>query len=606
MTAYASLREFVKALEGAGELLRIGDEVSPRFEIAAIADLAMKRPDGGKALLFENVAGSTVPVLVNAYGSRRRMALALGVADIDEIPRRIQNLLRTSPPQGLGDIVRFLPRLFELKGVPPRRYRGRPPCQEVILKGAEVDLGRFPVLTCWPGDGGPFVTLPCVFTRDPETRRQNAGMYRLQIFDRTTTGMHWHIHKDGSATHRTHVRTGRRMEVAVAIGTDPVITYCATAPLPPTVDEMLLAGFIRRKSVQMAPCATVDLRVPATSEIVLEGYVDPKEARIEGPFGDHTGVYSPAEPYPVLHVTAVTHRRDPIYFTTVVGIPPMEDVWLGWTTERIFAPLLSAQWPEVVDMHLPPEGVFHNLCLVSVNKHFPMQARRLFQGFWGAGQMSFTKVVAALDPDVDVANTTEAIRALLERTRIPEDLVFSEGVLDALDHASPQALWGSKLGIDATGTLPGEPGHELPLPETGSPPSEESLFEILSGRFSSLRVCRIPFPEARLSLALLVLAKGRAGEGAALAGAALEIGGVDVAVAVEGEAGDSLQLLAWRVLSSIDPRRDVRVVGRRLAVDGTVKGPEEGHPRPWPEEVSHPKEVREHAESVAARHGLLE
>ncbi|MDW7708883.1 MAG: menaquinone biosynthesis decarboxylase [Deferrisomatales bacterium] len=605
MAAFPSLREFVTALDRAGELRRVPDPLSPRLEIPALADLAMKAPGGGQALLFERPTGHGMPVLVNAFGSRRRLCIALGVEDVEEIPRRIEGLLSTAPPRGLGDALRLLPTLLELRGVPPRRHRGRAPCQEVVRTGDDVDLTRLPVLTCWPGDGGPFVTLPCVFTRDPETGRQNLGMYRLQVFDRRTTGMHWHVHKDGSRTHGLHRRSGQRMEVAVAIGTDPVVTYCATAPMPHGVDELLLAGFIRKKPVSLTRCVTVDLQVPATAEIVLEGYVDPGEERVEGPFGDHTGVYSPAEPYPVFHVTAVTHRRDPLYFATVVGIPPMEDEWLGYATERIFRPLLRTQWPEVREMHLPAEGVFHNLALLTLDKHYPMQARRLFQGLWGAGQMSFTKILAALDPDADVRDPRAACRALLDRARIPEGLVFCEGVLDALDHASPQALWGGKLGIDATGPLPGEPTQGSPEPPGGTVPGEEELLRELSGRFPGLKACRIPVPEARRGLALLVLEKSRVGEGAALAEAALETPGVDVSVAVEGTGGEDLRFLAWRALSSVDPCRDVRVLGRKIAVDATTKGPGEGHPRPWPPEVSHPPEARRAAEVAARRLGLL-
>lgn len=606
MTTYASLREFVDALDRAGELVRVSQPVSPRLEIAALADVVMKAPGGGKALLFENVVGSDMPVLINAFGSRRRMDMALGTDDVEEIPHRIEGLLKTAPPQGLADTLRLLPTLFQLRGVPPRRYRGRPPCQEVVLRGEAVDLTRLPVLTCWPEDGGPFVTLPCVITRDPQSGRQNMGMYRLQVFDRNTTGMHWHVHKDGSVAHSGYKRGRSRMEVAVAVGTDPVVTYCATAPLPRGIDEMMLAGFIRRRPVELARCVTVDLMVPATAEIVLEGYVDPDETRIEGPFGDHTGVYSPAEPYPVFHVTALTHRRDPIYATTVVGIPPMEDAWLGWATERIFVPLLRTHWPEVVEMHLPVEGGFHNLALLSLVKDFPMQARRLMQGLWGAGQMSLTKTIVVLDSDVDVRDARAAARAVLDRIRIPEDLAFVEGVVDALDHASPQVLWGGKLGIDATCAVPGEPGHERPE-DSGRrpPPAETQLLEALRVRFPTLGACHIPLPEAHLTLAILVLEKRRPGEGLDLARSATEIPGVDVGVAVEGTASDPLGLLVWRALSSVDPVRDIRVEGRKLAVDATRKGPKEGHTRPWPAEVAHPPEVRDTATHLARQLGLM-
>jgi 4-hydroxy-3-polyprenylbenzoate decarboxylase len=371
------------------------------------------------------------------------------------------------------------------------------------------------------------------------------------------------------------------------------------------VDEMMFAGFLRRRPVEMTKCLTVDLWVPASSEIVLEGYVLPGEERIEGPFGDHTGYYSPADPYPVFHVTAVTHRKAPLYFATVVGIPPMEDEWLGWATERLFLPLLRTQWPEVAEMHLPVEGVFHNLCLASIRKHYPMQARRLMSGFWGAGQMSFTKIVAVLDEADPVRDAAAAARILLDRVRIPEDLFFTEGVLDALDHASPHPLWGGKMGIDATTKIAGEPGHGVSHP-TGSPSvTEEGVYSDLSPGFPGLRRVVIPLRGTRLTLALLVFAKTAPGEGMRLARAAAALPGVDVAVTVEGNGGEPLRLLAWRALSSVDPGRDVSVVGRKLAVDATSKAAAEGHPRSWPAEVEHPPEVVEKVSRIAVELGLV-
>ena len=602
MRAHRSLREFIQALERAGELVRVREPLSPHLEIPAAADLVMKQPGGGKALLFERPAGFDMPVLVNAFGSRRRMALALGVDDVEQVAGRIRSWLRTAPPRGALEGLRMLPRLAELRGLAPRRYRGRPPCQEVVLRGDAVDLTRLPVLTCWPGDAGPFVTLPCVITRDPDTGRYNVGMYRLQVFDRATTGMHWHVHKDASRFFHRH--RDRPMEVAVAIGADPVVTYCATAPLPPGVDEFAFAGFLRRRPVELARCVSVDLEVPATAEIVLEGYVDPEERRVEGPFGDHTGYYSPAEPYPVFHVTAVTLRRAPVYAATVVGVPPMEDAWLGWATERIFAPLLAAQWPEVTDMHLPPHGVFHNLALLAVDKHFPMQAVRLFQGLWGAGQMSFTKILVAVDPDVDVTDVRAAARAVLDRVHLPEGLVFTEGVLDALDHSGLRPLWGGKLGVDATRRLPGEPGRGRELPGPRPAPDRGELLRRLRGRFPGLEACHLPLPGTRRILALLVFRKTRPGEGRELAAAALECG-VDVAVAVEGIRDDPLDRLAWRALASVDPVRDVELRDGRVAVDASRKGPEEGFHRPWPGEVAHPPEVRQRALEALRRAGAF-
>ena len=605
MPPFNSLREFVTALDAAGELVRIKREVSPDLEIAAIADQEMKSPGGGKALLFEKVAGSKMPVLVNAFGSKKRLVMALG-GHPDSHGKRIEELMKLSPPASPRELLHLLPTLGEIRAVFPKRKKSSyPPCQEVILTGEAVDLSKIPVLTCWPDDGGPFVTLPCVFTKDPETGRQNVGMYRLQIYDKKTTGMHWHIHKDGSISHAEHKRRGERMEVAVAIGTDPTITYAATAPLPHGIDEVMFAGFLRGKSVGLSKCVTVDLWVPSSAEIIIEGYVEPGESRIEGPFGDHTGYYSPADPYPVFHVTAVTHRRDPIYFSTVVGIPPMEDEWLGWATERIFLPLLRTNWPEVTEMHLPVEGVFHNLCLAAIRKIYPVQARRLMSGFWGAGQMSFTKIICVFDEDDRVTDPVAAAKTALNRIRIPEDLVFTEGVMDALDHSSPHPLWGGKLGIDATTKIEGEPHHGEPPPETITAPDQEEVYSKLKGSVAGLKKCLIPFMETRLTLALLILEKSAAGAGISAAKEAIRLEGVDIAVAVEGREDESLRILIWRALSSIDPKRDITIIGNKAAVDATKKlGVEEGHFREWPEEVSHPSGVAEQAKDIAREAGL--
>jgi len=596
-----SLRSLIAGLERCGELSRISDEVSPDLEIAAWADREMKSPGGGKALLFEKVSGSSMPVLVNAFGSEKRIAMALG-GKPEELSKKIGEFLNLTPPDGIKGLFRLLPALAKLKAALPRKLkRGTPPCREVVWRGDEVDLAKLPVLTSWPGDGGPFITFPCVFTKDPATGRQNVGMYRLQVYDRNTTGMHWHIHKDGSASHLANKKNAKRTEVAVAIGADPAVTYAATAPMPHGMDELMLAGFLRGRPVELARCLTVDLWVPASSEIVLEGYVEADELRTEGPFGDHTGYYSPAEPYPVFHVTAMTHRSDPLYFTTVVGIPPMEDLMLGRATERLFLPLLRTQWPEVRRMSLPPEGVFHNLCLVSMEKSYPRQAHRLMSGFWGTGQMSFTKIVAVLDSDVDVNDPVLAAKALLNRLRIPQGLVFAQGVLDALDHASPQGLWGGKLGLDATLPHSGEPGYGDNLDQKTGAADPERVYSLLKARFPGLKAALVPFNDTRLTLCLLLVEKSAPGEGMRLAEAALEIEGVDVAVAVEGNAQEGLGHLLWRALSSLDPLRDIRVAGKRLAVDATAKTAEEGHQRGWPKEVSHPPEVVEKVRQLAEK-----
>jgi 4-hydroxy-3-polyprenylbenzoate decarboxylase len=338
------------------------------------------------------------------------------------------------------------------------------PCQEVVKLGEEASLGFLPILKCWPQDGGRFITLPMVFTKDPETGRRNVGMYRMQVYDERTTGMHWHVHKVGAKHYAEYERRGRRMDVAVALGGDPAITYAATAPLPEDFDEMIFAGFLRKAPVEMVQCRTVDQQVPADAEIVLEGYVDPHERRVEGPFGDHTGYYSPPEEYPVFHITCITHRSDPIYPATIVGKPPMEDCFLGKATERIFLPLVRAQVPEIVDMNLPVEGIFHNLAFVSIRKRYPKQAQRVMHALWGLGQMMFTKVIVVFDENVDIQSTSEVLWRLGSNIDPKRDVTFVEGPVDALDHAAPQPLYGSKMGIDATRKIAGE-GHDRDWPE---------------------------------------------------------------------------------------------------------------------------------------------
>ncbi|MDI6726984.1 MAG: menaquinone biosynthesis decarboxylase, partial [Smithellaceae bacterium] len=418
---YRNLREFIATLEATGELIRITETCSPRLEISAITDLASKGEGGGKALLFEQVAGSDFPVLTNAFGSSNRIALALGTEDLPSLGRRLQGIIQHRPPQRIAEKIAFLIAAVGWSRFIPRKVK-KAPCQEVVFLGDEVDLGGLPVLHTWPRDAGPFVTLPVVFTRSLASGKRNTGMYRLQIFDANSTGIHWHIHKDGAHYFHEYRKARRRMEVAVAIGTDPAVTYAATAPMPRGVDEMLLAGFIRRAPVEMVKCLTVDLDVPAEAEFVLEGYVDPDELRLEGPFGDHTGYYSLADLYPVFHVTALTHRKDPVYSATVVGRPPMEDCYLALATERIFLPLLQTIQPEIKDYLLPWEGVFHNLTLVAIEKTYPRQAWKVMQALWGSGQMSFCKTILLVDEDTDLQDRAGLLRQLLETLDFRRDL----------------------------------------------------------------------------------------------------------------------------------------------------------------------------------------
>ena len=445
--AYRDLNEFISDLEKKGELLHIKQPVSPYLEITEITDRVCK--EHGPALLFENVRGYNIPVLTNAFGSYRRMCLALGVNRLEEIGEEIDHFFQAEAPDSLIKKLKLIPKLKRLSNVFPKLVK-KAPCQEVVLMDKDVDLGKFPILHCWPKDGGPFITLPLVFTKHPITGVRNVGMYRLQVYDKNTTGMHWHPHKGGAQHYRVSERLGKRLEVAVAIGPDPATTYAATAPLPEDMDEILFSGFIRNEPVEMVRCITIDHEVPAHSQIILEGYVEPYERRLEGPFGDHTGYYSLPDEYPVFHITCITHRKDLIYPATIVGRPPMEDCYMAKATERIFLPLIKKQLPEIIDINLPIEGVFHNLALVSIDKRYPGHAKKVMHALWGLGQMMFTKIIIVFDKEVDVQNISEALWRLGNNIDPKRDIVFSEGPVDALDHAAPQPLFGSKMGIDAT------------------------------------------------------------------------------------------------------------------------------------------------------------
>jgi 4-hydroxy-3-polyprenylbenzoate decarboxylase len=451
------LRDFIDLLRSKGQLAEIDIPVDPMLEITEIADRVVKA--GGPALLFTHPKGSSVPVLINQFGSQERMCMALRASSYEELAARVQALIALEVPGSTWDKLKALARLKELAALQPRTVK-HGVCQEVVLTGDKVDLDALPILQCWPLDAGRYITLPLVFTRHPKTGVRNVGMYRLQVFDKRTTGMHWHIHKDAAEHHRV---TKGRMEVAVAIGTDPALTYAATAPLPGAVDEMLFAGFLRGEAVDLVQCRTVDLQVPADAEFVLEGYVEVDETRTEGPFGDHTGYYSLADRYPVLHLTALTHRRDPVYATTVVGQAPMEDAQLGKATERIFLPLLKLTLPELVDMDLPAEGGFHNCALVSVRKSYPLQARKVMHSLWGAGQMQFCKCIVVVDDDVDVHDYAQVAWRVFNNVDWKRDVLVTEGPLDVLDHSAPQPLWGAKIGIDATKKGLGE-GHQREWP----------------------------------------------------------------------------------------------------------------------------------------------
>ncbi|MGH9657411.1 MAG: menaquinone biosynthesis decarboxylase [Bryobacteraceae bacterium] len=442
--AYSNLRDFIQALERAGELRRVAVEVDPILEVAEFADRAVK--SGGPALLFEKPKGHSIPILINGYASERKMQIALEVDSVESIAHRIAEYLEMRMPEGLIGKLKMLPKLAEMGSFFPRTV-SRGPCQEVI-RTSGFSLADYPVLKCWPEDAGRFITLPMVFSRNPDTGKRNCGCYRLQVFDERTLGMHWQTHKQG-AEHYRRTKT-RRMDVAAAIGADPATMYSAILPLPPDLDEMMIAGFLRSKPVEMVKCQSSDLEVPANAEIVIEGYVELGELRTEGPFGDHTGYYSLADDYPVFHVTCITQRKDPIYATTIVGPPPMEDYYMGKAIERIFLPLMRLQLPEIRDIAMPPEGIFHNLILVSMRKSYPGHARKVMHAIWGLGQAMFSKCIVVVDEDVDVQNTREVAWKALNHIDPERDIQFVLGPVDSLDHASRLPNYGSKMGIDAT------------------------------------------------------------------------------------------------------------------------------------------------------------
>jgi 4-hydroxy-3-polyprenylbenzoate decarboxylase len=492
--AFDSFRDFVNHLDRAGELRRITQPVATELEITELADREMKSPGGGKGLLIEkptiNGAVSPFPLAINTLGSWKRMALSLGANSVTDVAAELGSLMKAKPPTSLRDAIKMLGQALELRHARPKLVNNGP-CKEVIHKfdapptraepwpaapiaapASGSTLQRFnastllnlPILKCWPLDGGRFITLPCVVTKDPDTGERNVGMYRIQIYDERTTGMHWQLQKVGARHGRRYYETRTRMPVSIFIGGDPVFTFAATAPLPDGLDEFLLAGYLRKKSVALVKCETNDLEVPATADFVIEGYVDPCEPlREEGPFGDHTGYYTLPEPYPVFHVTAITHRKDAVYPATIVGIPPMEDFYIGGASVKLFLPIFKMNFPEIVDIALPAEGVFHNLVFVSIRKTYPMQAYKIMHGLWGMGQMMFTKYIVVVDDDVDVHNTSEVLFRLCANTDPQRDSIFTKGPADVLDHATSEIASGSKLGIDATKKHPGE-GFKRPWP----------------------------------------------------------------------------------------------------------------------------------------------
>lgn len=461
MKAYKNLQEFLDTLEKERELIRIKEEVSPNLEITEITDRVCKLY--GPALFFEKVKGYKIPVVTNIFGSYRRLELAFGVNNLDELANSIVKFMEFTQPDSILQKLKLIPKLMKASNIFPKIVN-KAPCQEIIWQGKEVDLFKLPILKCWPRDGGPFITLPCVITKDPETGIRNVGMYRMQVFDKNTTGMHWQIHKTGAKHYKKAEKLNQRLPVAVSIGPDPAVIYSATAPLPEDIDEFLLAGFLRGKPVELVKCLTVPLEVPAESQIVLEGYVEPFERRLEGPFGDHTGFYTPPDNYPIFKITCITMRKDAIYPATIVGKPPQEDCYLGKLTERLFLPLIKKILPEIIDINLPWEGVFHNLAFVSIDKRYPGHAFKVASALWGLGQMMFTKIIVIFDKEVDVQNLSEALFYMTSNVDPERDIMIAKGPVDVLDHASPYPAFGSKMCIDATKKWK-EEGYQRDWPE---------------------------------------------------------------------------------------------------------------------------------------------
>ena len=592
-----TLREYIAKLEAAGELQRITTPVSTRFEITEITDRVSKSEGGGKALLFENT-GTEYPVLMNMMGSDKRIAMALGVESLDDIARRINDLLKgaMSPKNTLMDKLRVLPLLKDVAKWFPRKLSGRGECQQVIIEGDDVDLTKLPILTSWGYDGGPFITLPMVCTVDPDTGIPNIGMYRMQIFDSRTTGMHWHRHKTGARHYDAYKRRGERMPVSVALGGDPAYIYSATAPMPDNMDEMLLAGMLRQKPVKMVKSITNDIWVPADCDFVIEGYVDTAEGLVvEGPFGDHTGFYSLSDLYPRLHVTAITSRRDAIYPATIVGVPPMEDAYIAKATETIFlAPIRLAIQPEVRDLFMPIEGTAHNLAIVSIAKRYLGQPQKVAQGLWGAGQMMFNKYLVIAPEHTDI-RSREQLFALLRHFDPERHMIPSEGILDVLDHSSPTTGYGSKLAIDLTDIDPKAEPKALKKPRTAHPAGGVELFNT----------------ELFDELGLLVLYAEREWRERVDVAEYLEKNGIEarfVALFDHGAAGSmSVNDLLWIAAANTDPKRDISLHNHTLIIDARSKRPGYGNnPKRFPNAVTSLPEVIHHVDERWAEYGLGE
>jgi 4-hydroxy-3-polyprenylbenzoate decarboxylase len=607
---YKSSRHWIEKLESEGELIRIKEFVNPILEIAEITDRVSKH--NGSALLFENT-GTAFSLLINSMGTEKRMAMALGVKNLDDVGVQIEQLLKqlSSPKESIVDKLKFLPTLSSIASWMPKVISGRGECQQVIMESP--DVSKFPVLKCWPEDGGPFLTLPIIHTKDPNTGIRNVGLYRMQVFSPTMTAMHWHRHKVSARHFNEYKKLGIKMPMAVALGGDPVYSYAATAPLPDGVDEYMLAGFIRKKKVELVQCLTQDVQVPADADIIIEGYIDPSEEYIlEGPFGDHTGYYSLADYYPRFHITCITHRKDAVYPATIVGIPPQEDAWIGKATERIFlVPIKIMMVPEIVDMVMPVEGVFHNLVIVKIKKEYPGQAIKVMHSLWGAGQMMFTKIMIVVDGDVNIHNTWEVAKYISENVEPKDDIIFTQGPVDVLDHSCSVMAFGGKIGIDGTKKL------EEELQTLNNKIQDSTIIELnASDIHPEIKAINAALLRKGISLLFVSIVKSRSKQVREIGRELFnrnELKNVKVIIFLDDivDISDTADAV-WRFANNVDPKRDSFVVEAtrenetsHLVLDGTRKTKEfDNFNRDWPNILASDEQTIKRVDEIWNKLGL--
>ncbi|WP_276503312.1 menaquinone biosynthesis decarboxylase [Terrimonas pollutisoli] len=603
--AYKNQQQFIEALEKAGELVRIKTYVNPKLEMAEISDRMSKEPGGGKAILFENT-GYDFPVLMNAYGSEKRMCMALGVAHLDDTAREIEELFKllASPKESILDKLKLLPKLGQFASWMPKVKKGRGECQEVEM--SQPDITKLPVITCWPKDGGPFVTLPIIHTKDPNTQSRNVGMYRMQVFGPTLTGMHWHKHKVSAKHFNEYKKLNKRMPIAVALGGDPVYAYSATAPLPENVDEYMLAGFLRKKKVEMVKCISQpEVEVPADADFIIEGYVDPNDEMIwEGPFGDHTGYYSLPDWYPRFHITAITHKKNAVYPATIVGIPPQEDAWLGKATERIFlAPIKMTMVPEIIDMEMPVEGVFHNLVITKIKKDYAGQGQKVMNAMWGAGQMMFNKILVIADEKTSITNYPELAKNVFKNLNPATDIYFSQGPMDVLDHSCSKLGFGGKMCVDGTSKFDEEIDDSVQLTvDTELVEMGQLTEELLTEKFTEIKKVNLSLLKKEIACLIISVEKSKPGHIKELHEQICELAeieGVKIILYVEHTVdANDLPTALWRFCNNLDPKRDSYLYRRPtsnrqpatgsqyfacMGLDGTRKTKElDGFHRDWP------------------------